>query len=310
MRGTGSIHQRSSPNSSCKHKNDDIFLMTTKQLKLQECISSPFSGQYSQHVCAFNVPNTAAQNTLNTFCLSRGLLKVVEGKHTSLLLVLLHKIKTQEIKPQRPWDLIVQLYAAIALFVTWSSPQDHSSCVLFRFPPALYVLHHQSKVPKFQTANSSSLQGFCLPTIPTLLLLKFNSKIYGDAKGLSLLEIFYLSSFTSKKSKYCRNLWCPNLTITDWLTNLSFCFQNSFVLISQVTIKDSLASNLSPFGQRSMLKNSHPNCNLVQLMVFSQRNWTIKNIWKWNKLLTFQLNVCSMSWEINSGWTSWIQWMD
>lgn len=107
MRGTGSIHQRSSPNSSCKHKNDDIFLMTTKQLKLQECISSPFSGQYSQHVCAFNVPNTAAQNTLNTFCLTQELLKVVEEKHTSPLLVLLHKIKTREVKPQRPWDLIV-----------------------------------------------------------------------------------------------------------------------------------------------------------------------------------------------------------
>lgn len=81
--------------------------MTTKQLKLQECISSPFSGQYNQHVCAFNVPNTAAQNTLNTFRLTQELLKVVEEKHTSLLLVLLHKIKTQEVKPQRPWDLIV-----------------------------------------------------------------------------------------------------------------------------------------------------------------------------------------------------------
>lgn len=92
--------------------------MTTKQLKLQECISSPFSGQYSQHVCAFNVPNTAAQNTLNTFHLTRGLLKVVEGKHTSLLLVLLHKIKTQELKPQKAWDLIVWLFVVIALFVT------------------------------------------------------------------------------------------------------------------------------------------------------------------------------------------------
>lgn len=55
LRGTGSIQQRSPPNSRCKHKNNDIFLMTTKQLKLQECVSSPFSGQYSQHVCAFNV---------------------------------------------------------------------------------------------------------------------------------------------------------------------------------------------------------------------------------------------------------------
>lgn len=122
LRGTGSIHQRSSPNSSCKHKNDDIFLMTTKQLKLQECISSPFSGQHRQHVCAFNVPNTAAQNTLNSFHLTQGLLKVLEETHTSLLLVLLHKIKTRELKPQRPWDLIVQLYSVIALFVTWSPP--------------------------------------------------------------------------------------------------------------------------------------------------------------------------------------------
>lgn len=95
IRGTGSIHQRSSPNSSCKHKNDDIFLMTTKQLKLQECISSPFSGQYSQHVCAFNVPNTAAQNTLNTSHLTRWLLKVVEGKHTSLTCVVAQNQNTR-----------------------------------------------------------------------------------------------------------------------------------------------------------------------------------------------------------------------
>ena len=107
LRGTGSIHQRSSSNSGCQHKNDDIFVMTTKQLKLQECVSSPFSGQYSQHVCAFNVSNAAAQNTLNASHLSWGLLKVVEEKHTSRLLVLLHKIKTQEPKPQRTWDLIV-----------------------------------------------------------------------------------------------------------------------------------------------------------------------------------------------------------
>lgn len=121
--GTGSIQQRSPSNSRCKHKNNDIFLMTTKQLKLQECVSSPFSGQYSQHVCAFNVRNTAAQNTLNTSHLTWGLLKVVQQKHTSLLLVLLHKIKTQEPKPQRTWDLIILLYFVIALFVTWSPPR-------------------------------------------------------------------------------------------------------------------------------------------------------------------------------------------
>lgn len=125
-----------------------------------------------------------------------------------------------------------------------------------------------------------------------------------------MLEIFLFIIIRFKLGNYWRNLWCPKPTATDWLTNLPFCFQNSFVLISQVTIKDSLASNLSPFGQGSTLKNSHPNCNLVQLMVFSQRNWTIKNIWKWNKLLTSQLNVCSLSWEINVGWTNWIQSVD
>lgn len=130
LRGTGSVHQRSLSNSRCKHENDDIFLMTTKQLKLQECVSSPFSGQYSQHVCAFNVSNAAAQNTLNSSHLTWGLLKVAEEKHTSLLLVLLHKIKTQEPKPQRTWDLIVQLYFLIALFVTWSPPRT-TAIVLF-----------------------------------------------------------------------------------------------------------------------------------------------------------------------------------
>lgn len=54
--------------------------MTTKQLKLQECVSSPFLGQYSQHVCAFNVSNTTPQNTLNASHLTWGLLKVVEEK--------------------------------------------------------------------------------------------------------------------------------------------------------------------------------------------------------------------------------------
>lgn len=82
LRGTGSVHQRSPSNGRCKHKNDDICLMTTKQLKLQECISSPFSGQYSQHVCAFNVSSAAVQNTLNASHLTPGLLKMVEEKQT------------------------------------------------------------------------------------------------------------------------------------------------------------------------------------------------------------------------------------
>lgn len=189
LRGTGSIHQRSSSNSRCKHKNNDIFLMTTKQLKLQECVSSPLSGQYSQHVCAFNVANAAAQNTLNGSHLTWGLLKV-EEKHTSPLLVLMHKIKTQEPKPQRIWDLIVQLSFVIALSVTWSPPRVTAIVLLYGFPPALYVLPHQSKVPKFSTANSSPHKVFGFLTISTLLLPKFNSRIYGDAKGLTLLEVF------------------------------------------------------------------------------------------------------------------------
>lgn len=172
LRGTGSIHQRSSSNSRCKHKNNDIFLMTTKQLKLQECVSSPLSGQYSQHVCAFNVSNAAAQNTLNGSHLTWGLLKV-EEKHTSPLLVLMHKIKTQEPKPQRIWDLIVQLSFVIALSVTWSPPRVTAIVLLYGFPPALYVLPHQSKVPKFSIANSSpprflvslQFQHYCCPSL-------------------------------------------------------------------------------------------------------------------------------------------------
>lgn len=80
LRCPGSFHQRSSSNSRCKHKNDDIFLMTTEQLKLQECISSPFSGQYSQHVCAFNLSNTAAKNHSKHFSFKLRAVKIGGGK--------------------------------------------------------------------------------------------------------------------------------------------------------------------------------------------------------------------------------------
>lgn len=143
----GHIDQRSSSNGRCRHKNYDICLMTTKQLKLQECISSPFSGQYSQHVCVFNVPSAAALNTLNGSHLTRGLLKAVEEKHNSLYSCWCRKSEHKNQTPQRAWDLIVELYFVIALFVAWT-PQDGSSCNTYRFPPALYVLPFPSKLSK------------------------------------------------------------------------------------------------------------------------------------------------------------------
>lgn len=178
--------------------------MTTKQLKLQECISSPFSGQYSQHVCAFNVPNTAAQNTLNTFHLTRGLLKVVEGKHTSLTCVVAQNQNTRTKTTEGLGFncLVVCCYCFICNLKP--TPLLQLLCSL-QVP--ISTLHAPApKVPQIQTANRSSLQGFCLTTIPTSLLLKFNFKIYGDAKGLRLLEIFLFIVIHFKKSKYCRNL--------------------------------------------------------------------------------------------------------
>lgn len=119
-------------------------------------------------------------------------------------------------------------------------------------------------------------------------------KKHGNAKGLTS-QLAWNCWFTVnhfKQDRYWMNLRYFRVIVTDCQPR---AFTFVFKIVLQVTIKVILTPNLSPFGQWSTGKNSHPKANLAQLMAFSQRKWTIKNIWKWNKLLTFQINVWSSS---------------